>query len=180
MSPVSQDNFYWVNLKAIVAYLVIILCTCATTAILALFCSVIFRKTSASLMTSYLVLVLLFCVPLAVSFFTATFYPDQVDRGLEPIVGNSQPLCDHVFDSAEGRIVRHSRFAATAQRFGRRHGARRELASIFCLSDRVRSLDGRHLRRHDPLVRNALAGRSVTIFVRMTSRNPRSFCRGWN
>jgi ABC-type transport system involved in multi-copper enzyme maturation permease subunit len=92
MSPVSQDNFYWVNLKAIVAYLVIILCTCATTAILALFCSVIFRKTSASLMTSYLVLVLLFCVPLAVSFFTATFYPDQVDQAWNQLLGIGSPF----------------------------------------------------------------------------------------
>jgi ABC-type transport system involved in multi-copper enzyme maturation permease subunit len=65
---------YWNNLLAVAAYLVIILLTCVTTAMLALFCSVIFRKTSHSMMTSYLFIILLFCVPLALIIFTQTFY----------------------------------------------------------------------------------------------------------
>ncbi|MCA9266415.1 MAG: ABC transporter permease subunit, partial [Planctomycetales bacterium] len=66
--------FYWQNLPATGAYFSIILMTCATTAILALFCSVLFQKTSISLMTTYLTLVVLFCAPLAILFFAETFF----------------------------------------------------------------------------------------------------------
>ena len=40
----------------------------------ALFCSVLFRKTSISLMTTYLLIITMFCVPLAVGFFADTFF----------------------------------------------------------------------------------------------------------
>ena len=65
--------YYWSNLLAVGAYLLIILMTCVTTAILAMFCSVIFRKTSMSLMTTYVIIIILFCVPLAVTFFGKIF-----------------------------------------------------------------------------------------------------------
>ena len=70
-------TFYWSNLASVGAYLLIILLTCATTAMLALFCSVVFRKTSTSLMTAYLVMILLFWVPLAVTLFTKTLARDR-------------------------------------------------------------------------------------------------------
>jgi ABC-type transport system involved in multi-copper enzyme maturation permease subunit len=60
---------YWTNLLSILAYLVIVLLTCLTSAHIALFCSVLFRTTSVSLMTSYLLIILLFCVPIGVSSF---------------------------------------------------------------------------------------------------------------
>ena len=41
---------------------------------IALFCSVIFRTTSMSLMTTYLIIILLFCAPLAINFFAVTFF----------------------------------------------------------------------------------------------------------
>lgn len=75
-------NSYWPNLLAVVAYLAIILLTCLTTAMLALFCSVMFRKTSVSLMTTYFVIMVLFCVPVAVNFFTDTFYRDVATEQL--------------------------------------------------------------------------------------------------
>jgi hypothetical protein len=62
-------SFYWANLPTVLAYLAIVLVTCLTTATLALFCSVVFRKTSVSLMTSYLLIVVLFAMPLALAFF---------------------------------------------------------------------------------------------------------------
>ena len=65
---------YWTNLLSIGAYLIIVLLTCLTSAHIALFCSVLFRKTSTSLMTSYLLIILLFCVPIAVSSFVAIKY----------------------------------------------------------------------------------------------------------
>ena len=68
-------NFYWKNLIPLIAYLVIVLLTCATTGVLALGCSVLFRKTSMSLMTTYLLIIVLFCAPLAAHFFAGTFFP---------------------------------------------------------------------------------------------------------
>ena len=49
----------------------IVAMTCLTTACLALFSSVFFKKTATSLMTTYLVIVLLFCAPLAMEFFAS-------------------------------------------------------------------------------------------------------------
>ncbi len=45
-------SFYWTNLPTVLAYVAIVLVSCLTTAVLGLFCSVVFRKTSISLMTS--------------------------------------------------------------------------------------------------------------------------------
>ena len=56
---------YWTNIPAVAGYLGVVLVSCLTTAVIGLFCSVLFQKTSISLMTSYLVIVILFCAPLA-------------------------------------------------------------------------------------------------------------------
>lgn len=69
---------YWPNLLSVVAYLVITLLTCCTTAMLALFCSVLFKKSSTSLMSTYFAIIVLFCAPPAVTFFVETFYRDDV------------------------------------------------------------------------------------------------------
>ena len=74
MAPFSRDNFYWVNLKSVGAYAAVILLTCLTSAVVALFFSVLFKKTSVALMSSYIALICLFCVPLASDFFAKTFY----------------------------------------------------------------------------------------------------------
>jgi ABC-type transport system involved in multi-copper enzyme maturation permease subunit len=68
---------YWMNLLTIAGYVVLVLITCLTTATAALFCSVIFRKTSVSLMTAYLLVVVLFAAPLGVSRFVQTFFPNS-------------------------------------------------------------------------------------------------------
>lgn len=65
---------YWPTFYSLLAYAGLILMTCVTTATIALFCSVLFKKTSISLMTSYLVLIVVFTGPVAVQFFTTTFY----------------------------------------------------------------------------------------------------------
>jgi len=64
--------YYWANLEAVGTYLAIVLMTCATTAIIALFCSVVFQRTSISQMTAYLVILVLFGVPLAVHYYAET------------------------------------------------------------------------------------------------------------
>ncbi len=70
-------SLYWTNLLAVVAYLAIVLITCLTTAMLALFNSVLFKKTSHAMMTTYLVIIVLFCAPLAANFFAQTFFPEH-------------------------------------------------------------------------------------------------------
>ena len=76
-------SYYWNNLLGMGAYLLIILMCCGTTATLALFCSVVFRKTAHSLMTTYLIIIVLFCLPLAADFFAKTFFPKH---GAGPII----------------------------------------------------------------------------------------------
>ncbi|MBA2116548.1 ABC transporter permease [Bremerella alba] len=61
--------YYWTNWTSVLAYLSVILITCVTTSMLALFCSVLFRKTSHSLMSTYLVIIALFCGTLAFDYF---------------------------------------------------------------------------------------------------------------
>jgi ABC-type transport system involved in multi-copper enzyme maturation permease subunit len=69
-------SYYWTNLHIVLAYLLIVAITCLTTATVALFCSTLFRKTSISLMTSYLIIVALFTLPVAVNYFAQTFFND--------------------------------------------------------------------------------------------------------
>jgi ABC-type transport system involved in multi-copper enzyme maturation permease subunit len=64
---------YWGNVFSMLLYVLIIILTCITTAVLALFASVFFRKTSVSLMTSYLLILILFMAPPAAAFFAETF-----------------------------------------------------------------------------------------------------------
>ena len=66
--------YYWSNLISVAAFLGVILMCCLTTATVALFCSVVFRKTAHSLMTTYMVIIVLFCLPLAMRFFAEQFF----------------------------------------------------------------------------------------------------------
>ena len=66
---------YWTNLLSVAAYLGIVALTCLTTAVVALFCSVVLRKTATSLMTTYLIIIVLFAVPLAARFFAEGYFP---------------------------------------------------------------------------------------------------------
>lgn len=66
---------YWRNILCVPAYLAIILLTCLTTAMIALFCSVVFRKSAVSMMTSYVIIVTLFFAPPALNYFANTFFP---------------------------------------------------------------------------------------------------------
>lgn len=73
---------YWSNLGAMAWYLLIVALSCITTATLALFCSVVFRKTSISLMTAYLLVILLFMGPVAAATFAETFVSSSQVRAL--------------------------------------------------------------------------------------------------
>ena len=69
MTPLMRENLLTVG-----AWLVVVLLTCLTTASLAMVCSVLFRKTATAMMTSYLLITLLFVGPLALHYFTQTFF----------------------------------------------------------------------------------------------------------
>ena len=92
MAPFSDDNFYWVNMRPVAAYAVIIMLTCLTTAVVALFFSVLFKRTSVSLMSSYIVLITLFCAPLAADFFAKTFYDSSPATDVTERIGMISPF----------------------------------------------------------------------------------------
>jgi len=70
---------YWSNLGSVACYLLIVVLTCLTTAITALFFSVLMHKTSLSLMTTYAVIVALFWAPLALRFLSSAIMTDGAD-----------------------------------------------------------------------------------------------------
>lgn len=105
---------YWNNLPSVVAYLVIVVLTCITTSMLALFCSVLFRKTSISLMTTYLIIILMFCVPLAADYFANQFFPGSSVTPYMRWVGVSSPFAAAFsaplnMDSVVGEVIRSDR-----------------------------------------------------------------------
>jgi ABC-type transport system involved in multi-copper enzyme maturation permease subunit len=69
-------SYFWTNLPIVLAYVVIVLATCLLTASAALLFSVVCRKTSVSLMSTYLFILFLFVTPPAAGFFAETFFPD--------------------------------------------------------------------------------------------------------
>ncbi len=83
---------YWSNFAAIIAYILIVLMTCVTTGMLALFCSVLMRRTSVSLMATYLIIMVMFCGPLAMSFFANTFYPNDSATEVVETMGLMSPF----------------------------------------------------------------------------------------
>jgi len=60
---------YWPDTGTMIAYVGIIALSSITTTTLAMFCSVIFRKTTVSMMTAYLIVIVLFALPVAVEAF---------------------------------------------------------------------------------------------------------------
>jgi ABC-type transport system involved in multi-copper enzyme maturation permease subunit len=66
---------FWNDSITVLGYLAIIVVSSLTTTTLAMFCSVFFQRTSVALMTSYLVVILLFALPIAVKLFADVFFP---------------------------------------------------------------------------------------------------------
>ena len=56
---------YWLNIPSILCYIIIFCLSCLTTAIVALFCSTIFNKTSTSLIATYFIILTLYLSPVA-------------------------------------------------------------------------------------------------------------------
>src|SRR5262245_42418015 len=85
-------SVYWTNLPSVVAYLAIVLITCLATAMIALFCSVLFRKSAHAMMASYLAIIMLFCAPLAVKYFADTFFPTHPAASVIEDLGFTSPF----------------------------------------------------------------------------------------
>jgi ABC-type transport system involved in multi-copper enzyme maturation permease subunit len=68
---------YWFDSLTIIRYLAIVALTSLTTTTLAMFCSVIFSRTSVSMMTTYLILLLLYAAPVAAWIFSQEFSPSM-------------------------------------------------------------------------------------------------------
>ena len=66
---------YWSDMPTMFGYAAIVALSGLTTTILPIFCSVIFRKTSVSMMTSYLAVILLFALPVAAEWFARLLFP---------------------------------------------------------------------------------------------------------
>ena len=81
--------YFYSNLLGVAAFFAILVCTGVTTALVGLFCSVQFQKTTTSLMTTFSVIVLLFCLPVAAHFLAITTAP-VVAEGIAP----QSPLLD--------------------------------------------------------------------------------------
>ncbi|MCR4411058.1 MAG: ABC transporter permease, partial [Thermoguttaceae bacterium] len=72
---------FWHDTWTVVGYLAILLVTCLTTTTLAMFCSVLFRKTSVSMMTAYVLVIALFVAPVAVKLFSRLISVDAATAG---------------------------------------------------------------------------------------------------
>ena len=68
---------FWGDTITMIIYLVIILLTCLTTTTMGMFASLLCRRTSVSLMMTYLAVIVLFAAPIAVKAFADLFYPNQ-------------------------------------------------------------------------------------------------------
>jgi hypothetical protein len=83
---------YWENILTMLAYFLIVGLTAVTTAMTALFCSTVFRKSSTSLMCSYLVLATIFLVPIAARVFTETFAAGTKASNVVSIFESASPF----------------------------------------------------------------------------------------
>ncbi len=66
---------YWADMPTMFGYVAIIALSSLTTTVTALFCSVIFRKTTVSMMLTYVVILTLYGVPLVVDWFGWLLFP---------------------------------------------------------------------------------------------------------
>jgi ABC-type transport system involved in multi-copper enzyme maturation permease subunit len=64
---------YWHNLPTMAGYFLIVAHTCVTTAMTGLFCSTLFRKSTTSLMSTYVIIGTMFLAPIAAAAFIQTF-----------------------------------------------------------------------------------------------------------
>ncbi len=92
LACIMPTSYYWLNLPSIAAYVGVFAMCCLTTTTIALFCSVLFRKTAHSLMATYMVIIVLFCVPLAMRWFAETFFPKSSGAAIAGTLSVTSPF----------------------------------------------------------------------------------------
>ena len=108
-----------------------------TTAMVALFCSVIMKKSSIAMMTSYLAIIVMFCAPLAIGFFANTFYRDHPATLAVRELSFTSPFSAArawVYSSSTrrspwGRIGKIEAFTAPRPAYSNRAGSRMRLST---------------------------------------------------
>ncbi len=83
---------FWYNLPTMGGYVLIVALTCLTTAVTALFCSSIFQKTATSLISTYLIISVMFLAPTAVRFFADTFFHGTSQAAVADNIGMVSPF----------------------------------------------------------------------------------------
>ncbi len=83
---------YHANWSTMIGYFAIISLCCLTTATIALLCSVVFRRTSMSLMTTYIVIILLFLFPLSANYFAIRFFPSSPAASIVDAMQVTSPI----------------------------------------------------------------------------------------
>jgi len=83
---------FWQHLLTILGYLAIVALCCVTTAMTALFCSSVFHRSAASLISTYLIIVVMFIGPLAAGFFAQTFYKGTAEAAVVEKLGVLSPF----------------------------------------------------------------------------------------
>jgi ABC-type transport system involved in multi-copper enzyme maturation permease subunit len=66
---------YWADTLSVIGYLAIIVVTCLTTTTVGMFFSVLFRKTTVSMMTAYVLLLALFAAPVVTKVLSDLLFP---------------------------------------------------------------------------------------------------------
>jgi ABC-type transport system involved in multi-copper enzyme maturation permease subunit len=83
---------FWYNLPTMAGYVLIVGLSCVTTAVTALFCSSVFQKTATSLISTYLIISVMFMAPVAVKFFAQTFFQGTSQADVADSVGIMSPF----------------------------------------------------------------------------------------
>jgi ABC-type transport system involved in multi-copper enzyme maturation permease subunit len=130
-------SFYWKNMLGVAAYLGIIVLTCLSTAVIALFCSAVFRKSAVSMITAYAVIASLFFGPWAIRYLsrvfgtTGTVATAAAAPGRDAASGNSDRTAAN--DRASGKVANDSSGGASS---GAGPGAQRGAAPRWRLAGR--------------------------------------------
>jgi ABC-type transport system involved in multi-copper enzyme maturation permease subunit len=83
---------FWYNLPTMVGYLVVVALTCLTTAVTALFCSTVFHKSSTSLISTYIIIGVMFMAPMVMSRFAETFFRGTLGAAVVENLGMISPF----------------------------------------------------------------------------------------
>jgi ABC-type transport system involved in multi-copper enzyme maturation permease subunit len=136
---------YWSNVPSILCYVIIFCLSCLTTAIVALFCSTVFNKTSTSLIATYFIILALYLSPVACSFFGNEYFPGAPGTAIVNTATISSPFAaafkvplyvesDISDESAKSNWNTNDRWSRKGNIFGYRLSDLRHFAGYCCFT----------------------------------------------